>query len=116
MSLILETFPQRPPAVEPPSLASVLTEVAETAAETLELQEVFDRGATAIHQLIPFDNMGVVRILDGQWTVLHATTVPCRDHRDQEAECTEPLPLSSWSPRFRPRPGPIPRLEDAERE
>jgi transcriptional regulator with GAF, ATPase, and Fis domain len=113
MSLILEPFARRPPAVEPPSLASVLTEVAETAAETLELQEVFDRVATAIHQLIPFDNMGVVRILDGQWTVLHATTVPCRDH---EAECTEPLPLSSWSPRFRPRPGPIPHLEDAERE
>ena len=113
MSVLLEHRPQRLPGAGVPSLADVLAEIAETAAETLELQEVFDRVATAVHRLIPFDNMGVVRILEGQWAVLHATTVPCDDH---DAKCTQPEPLASWSPRFRPRPGPMSRIDDAERE
>jgi DNA-binding NtrC family response regulator len=45
-------------AVDPGSLSGVLAEIAETASETLELQEVFDRVATAVRRLIPFDNMG----------------------------------------------------------
>ncbi len=105
--------PSPPPPVQQPSLASVLAEIAETASETLELQEVFERVATSIRRLIPLDNMGVVRILEGRWAVLHATTVPCADHR---AECSEPEPLTSWSPRLRPRSGPIRRVDDAERE
>src|SRR5262245_32096195 len=112
MRAVLEPLPQSLPEADSPSLAGVLAEVAETAAETLELQEVFDRVATAIHRLIPFDNMGVVRILDGR-AVLHATTVPCAG---QDADCTEAEPLSSWSPRFRPRPEPMRRIDDAERE
>lgn len=95
------------------SLAEVLAEIAETAAETLELQDVFDRVAEAIRRLIPFDNMGVVRIVGGDRAVLHATTVPCAQH---QAECFEPEPLDSWSARLRPRPGPIPRVQDAARE
>jgi len=43
------------------SVAHALSEIAETASETLELQEVFDRVATSARQLIPFDNMSVVR-------------------------------------------------------
>ena len=95
------------------ALPELLVELAEIAAETLELQEVFDRVATAIGRLIPFDNMGVIRVLDGRWAVLHATTVPCGHC---EPECSEPRPLTAWSPRFRPRLGPIARLEDAGRE
>jgi transcriptional regulator with GAF, ATPase, and Fis domain len=95
------------------SLAEVLADIAETAAETLELQDVFDRVAEAIRRLIPFDNLGVVRIVGGDRAVLHATTVPCAQH---QAECFEPEPLDSWSPRLRPRPGPIPRVQDAARE
>jgi transcriptional regulator with GAF, ATPase, and Fis domain len=109
MDVMIEPALESPP-VDQASLASVLAEVAETASETLELQEVFERVATSIRRLIPFDNMGVVRILDGQWAVLHATTVPCQEHN---AECTEPEPLTSWSPRLRPRSGPIRRVDDA---
>ena len=90
-------------SVDAESVASVLTEIAEIASETLELQEVFDRVAASVRRLIPFDNMGVVRILDGEHAVLHATTVPCKD----PAVAPSPIPLTSWSPRMRPRPGPI---------
>ncbi len=98
------------------SLTAVLSELADIAAETLELQEVFDRVATAIRRLVPLDNMGVVRILEDQWAVLHATTVPCgcgRNAGEGAGDCCEPEPLASWSPRLRPRPGPIPRVDDA---
>jgi transcriptional regulator with GAF, ATPase, and Fis domain len=96
--------------MDPRTVARVLSEIAEIASETLELQEVFERVATSVRQLIPFENMGVVRIVDGQRAVLHATTVPCKG---REAECTEPTPLTSWSPRFRPQGGPSPRIDDA---
>jgi transcriptional regulator with GAF, ATPase, and Fis domain len=98
----------------PVSLATVLSEVADIAAETLELQEVFERVATSIRQIIPLDSMGVVRILDGQWAVLHAATLPCGN--PECSDCSEPEPLTSWSPRLRPRPGPIPRVDDAALE
>jgi transcriptional regulator with GAF, ATPase, and Fis domain len=96
--------------MDPRSVASVLSEIAETAAETLELQEVFDRVATAVRRLIPVDNMGVVRILAGERAVVHATTIRMEGC---VAACWEPLALTAWSPRVRPQPGPIPRLEDA---
>jgi len=107
-------LPEPPlPAPSPDTLAAVLAEIAETAAETLELQEVFDRVATAVRRLIPLDNMGVVRILDGRFAVLHATTIPCGK---QDSDCSEPTPLTDWSPRLRPRPAAINRIDDAERE
>jgi transcriptional regulator with GAF, ATPase, and Fis domain len=99
--------------MDPRSVARVLSQIAEIASETLELQAVFDRVATSVRELIPFDNMGVVRIVGGDRAVLHATTVPCEDG---EGKCTEPLPLTEWSPRIRPRAGPNPRIDDAERE
>ncbi|MGH9796639.1 MAG: sigma 54-interacting transcriptional regulator [Candidatus Polarisedimenticolia bacterium] len=95
------------------AVVQVLAEIAGTASETPELQEVFTRVATAIRRLIPFDNMGVVRILDGQWAVLHATTKDCGG---PGSGCSEPMPLSSWSPRLRPRPEPVPRIDDAASE
>jgi Nif-specific regulatory protein len=93
------------------SVARVLAKIAETASETLELQEVFGRVASFVRELIPFDNMGVVRIIDGERVVLHATTHPYED----PANCLE-MPLVAWSPRWRPHPGPNPRIEDAEAE
>jgi transcriptional regulator with GAF, ATPase, and Fis domain len=109
MRTVLELKPPPLPEFSPPTLASVLAEIAETASETLELQEVFERVATSIRRLIPLDNMGVVRILGGHSAVLHATTVPCEGG---DSECSQPEPLSSWSPRMRPRPGAIQRLGD----
>ena len=94
----------------------VLSEIAQTASETLELQEVFDRVATSIRELIPCDNMGVVRVIlvrEENWAVLHATTVPSRM---RDPECTQPMPLTSWSPRLRPRPEAIHRIDDAPSE
>jgi transcriptional regulator with GAF, ATPase, and Fis domain len=97
--------------MDPQSVVSVLAEIAETASETLELPDVFNRVAASVRRLVPFENMGVVRILDEKWAVLHATTADCR-----EGNCSEPCPLTSWSPRLRPRPGPIARVDDAEAE
>src|SRR2546428_2332116 len=97
--------------IDAQSVASALSEIAEIASETLELQDVFDRVAAAIRELIPFDNMGVVRILDDERAVLHASTIPC-----QGPVCADPIPLTSWSPRMRPRPGPNPIIEDAQVE
>src|SRR6185295_10805102 len=91
----------------------VLSEIAETASETLELQEVFNRVAASVRRLIPFEHMGVVRIVDGQWAVKHATTLDCSEH---ESACSEPMLLTAWSPRLRPRPGPIARIDDAHEE
>ena len=96
------------PSIDAQLLADVLSEIAETASETLELQDVFDRVATSVRRVIPFDNMGVVRLIDDARAVLHASTVPC-----QGPVCSEPIPLTSWSPRMRPRSGPNPRIEDA---
>jgi transcriptional regulator with GAF, ATPase, and Fis domain len=97
---------------DPQSVARVLTEVAEIASETFELQDVFERVAAVIRRVIPFDHMGVVRILEGQWAVKHATTL----NADECSECSDPVPLSSWSTRLRPRPGPIPRIDDTRVE
>src|SRR5437867_1911608 len=97
--------------IDAQSVAGALSEIAEIASETLELQDVFDRVAAAIRELIPFDNMGVVRILDDDRAVLHASTVPCKG-----PECSDPIPLTSWSPRMRARAGPNPRIENARIE
>jgi transcriptional regulator with GAF, ATPase, and Fis domain len=99
--------------MDPRAVTRMLSEVAETAAETLELQDVFDRVATSVRALIPFDNMGVVRIVDGERAVVHATTVRVEGC---EADCWQPLPLTAWSPRIRPRPEPVPRVGDAAAE
>jgi transcriptional regulator with GAF, ATPase, and Fis domain len=99
--------------MNPQSVVGVLAGIAEAVSETLTLQEVFNRVAAAVRRLIPLDNMGVVRIIDGRYAVLHATTVQCTV---DDAICSGPEPLTSWSPRLRPRPGPIPKIDDAERE
>ena len=61
--------------IDAESVASVLSEVAEIASETLELQQVFGRVANAVRRVIPFDNMGVCRIVDGDHMVLHAAEI-----------------------------------------
>ena len=58
------------------SLASVLIEIAEIASETFELQDVFHRVAAAVRRVIPFDNMGVVRIIEGDWAVMLTHQLP----------------------------------------
>src|SRR5262245_24383772 len=81
------TMGSRPsPPLDQGALSGVLAEIAETAAETLELQEVFELVATAIRRLIPLDHMGVVRILEGQWAVLHAATVSCQEAEEDGEE------------------------------
>ena len=120
-------MPLAAPPLPERSLTAVLSEIAETASETLELQEVFDRIATSVRRVIPFDHMGVVRILDGAWAVKHATTFqggcPAGEAAEsgsprpaEDPSCVTPKPLSNWSPRIRPRAAPIPRIDNAERE
>src|SRR5262245_8651096 len=97
------------------TVAEVLSEVAEIASETLELRDVFPRVAAAVRRVLPFDNMGVVRIVDGERAVLHATTV---EHQSCESceDYSESASLSAWSPRWRPRSGPMVRIDDARAE
>lgn len=104
--------PMTDPSPKAEAVASVLARIAEIASETLELQTVFERVAAAVRELIPFENMGVVRIIDDERAILHASTVPCKT----SVECSGPIALTSWSPRMRPRSGPNPRIEDAETE
>ncbi len=99
--------------MNPQSIATVLTEIARTASETLELQEVFNRVAASVRRLIPFDNIVVIRIVDGQYAVAHATTVDCQV---DDAGCLPLTPLTDWSPRLRPRDGAIARIDDAAAE
>src|SRR5947208_9819254 len=98
-------------SIDAQTVAAVLAEIAEIASETIELREVFPRVATAVRRVIPFDNMGVVRIVDGDRVVLHATTM--EDCCPGE-ECSDPMLLSAWSPRWRPRLGPNIRIDDAK--
>jgi transcriptional regulator with GAF, ATPase, and Fis domain len=99
--------------IDAQTVAAVLSEIAEIASETIELREVFPRVATAVRRVLPFDNMGVVRIVDGDRVVLHAATL---QHGDPNEKCSDPMLLSAWSPRWRPRLGPTFRIDDAKRE
>jgi hypothetical protein len=101
------------PSIDAESVVRVLSEIADISSETLQLQAIFDRVATSVRSIIPFEDMGVVRIVDDERAVLHATTVPIGA---RAFVATEPIPLTAWSPRMRPRPGPIPRVEDARLE
>jgi two-component system NtrC family response regulator len=100
--------------MDTPTTTRVLAEIAATASETLELREVFARVASSIRRIIPLDHMGIVRILPDRRAEVHASTVPCEG--GEEPACQGPEPLESWSPRLRPRPGPVARLDDAREE
>jgi transcriptional regulator with GAF, ATPase, and Fis domain len=99
--------------VGPQTVVGALAEIAETASGTLELQEVFNRVASSVGSVIPFDNMGVVRIIEGRFALNQAATVECCRYGTASGG---PFPLTSWSPRLRPRPGPNPRIDDAQVE
>ena len=98
---------------DPQTVVEVLAEIAESASETLELQDVFSRVAASVGRVISFDHMGVVRIVEGRIAVTQATTVECWRHG---TACVGPVPLTSWSPRLRPRSGPIARIDDTHIE
>jgi len=109
-----------------PTLAAVLAGIAETASETLELSEVFDRIANLVRRVIPFDHMGVVS-LHGENAIPRASTYDDCTAEVWEAhtggggagggkDCMQPCPLSHWSPRMRPRAGPIVRIDHADVE
>jgi len=98
--------------MDPRNVTRVLSEIADTTSETLELHEVFCRVAAPVRKLIPFDDMAVVCIVDGDRVVLYATADPGPSPEGKPVEA----PLTAWSPRWRPRPGPFPRIEDARAE
>ena len=114
MEALVDRSPEEIPSA-PPTLSGVLAEIAEIASQTLDLQEVFHRVANAVRQIVPFDHMGVVRILDGERAVVHATTI-CPE-RTADGRCVterwEPIPLDGWSPRIRPRQGSMEPIADA---
>jgi transcriptional regulator with GAF, ATPase, and Fis domain len=99
-------------SMEPRTVASVLSEIADIASETLELHDVLDRVANSVRRLIPFNYMTVVSIVDGERVVLHASTSP---QHDPGKKCLE-IPLTAWSPRWRPQAVPYSKIEDARAE
>jgi two-component system NtrC family response regulator len=101
------------PSSDSPSLAAVLSEIAEIASETLDLRDVLGRIGCCARRVIPFDNMAVVRMLDGERAVLHASTA---EHADPHPKCFDPMSLTAWSPRWRPRAGAMRKLDDARSE
>ena len=99
------------------SVASVLSEVAGSASETLQLQDVIGRIALSTRRIIPLDNMAVIRILDGEWAIKHAVSFQTDQGRvnvpyPEDPACRQPMRLTSWSPRMRPRAGLIRRIDD----
>jgi len=112
------------PSFEQDTVAGVLSEIAETASETLELQEVFGRIAIAVRRVIPLDGMGVIRINNssvvredtsfGVWAAWKNGALDSGGSQSADPDdCMQPCSLSMWSPRLRPRPGPIQRIDDA---
>src|SRR5262245_50791954 len=98
--------------MDPRIVAKVLSDIAQTASETLELQDVFERVAGCVRELIPFDHMGVIRVVDGDHAVLHASTF-----FSDEKECVgKPCAFTEFSPRVRPEPRAKPRINDAREE
>ncbi|HEY3174195.1 MAG TPA: sigma 54-interacting transcriptional regulator [Candidatus Polarisedimenticolia bacterium] len=94
-------------------VARVLADIARTASETFELDEIFDRVAASARELIPFNDMGVCRILEDGSVMRHASTAGTGC---SEETYNQPLPLTEWSPRIRPSLEPIPRVSDARDE
>src|SRR5437867_2111832 len=97
------------PSIDDRTVAGVLSEIAEIASETLELQDVFDRVAAAVRRVIPSDYIGVIRITESGGVIPHATS---KTQRNCKPISAEPVPLTWWSPRIRPRAGAIPRVDD----
>jgi transcriptional regulator with GAF, ATPase, and Fis domain len=91
---------------------AVLSEIARISSETIELPLVFARVTASLRKLIPFGHAAVVRIIDGDRAVLYAGGKVGYDSVSEGPQ----RPLSDWSPRWRPRVGPVPRVDDAERE
>jgi Nif-specific regulatory protein len=106
--------PERQESIDAHSIAPVLAEIAGIASETLELQDVLGRMAMSLRKLIPFDNMGVVRIVDDDHAVIHASTFR-HEHYSIESAAPMSFPLDAWSPRMRPRPSSN-RFDDAQIE
>src|SRR5215813_3304137 len=114
--------------IDAQTVASILTEIAETASETLELQDVFGRIAASVRRAIPLDHMGVVRIVNGAAIKQASTFGTWAAWKDGQMEaspepepgcsaaCMHPCSLDIWSPRIRPQPGPIPRVNDTRAE
>jgi len=98
-------------SIQPDSVSRVLAEIADIVSETIELDEVFDRVAASVRTLIPFDNMSVVRIVDGERAILQAVSKPQLGRDGGSCE----MPLAAWSPRWRPHAGSY-RIEDAQAE
>ena len=69
-------------------VAEVFAEIADVASETPSSRKCLDRVATSMRRIIPFDNMGVVRIVDDEHAVLHASTL---SHK-KAVEHAEPIP------------------------
>ena len=95
-------------------LASVLSEIADLA-RGLDLAHGFHRVAVSVRGVIPFETMTVVHLADGERVAVHAATA---FETNPDGEPFTLVPLTDWSPRWRPRSGPCPRiaLDSVERD
>jgi len=111
MDRLLGSEAHAEPALDSATLASVLGEIAETVAATLELQEVIEQVAHSMRRVIPLDVLGVIRAVGKERWALHAAAF-----EPYETRPSPPLFLADWSPRVRPGPLPLAPVDDAQVE
>jgi transcriptional regulator with GAF, ATPase, and Fis domain len=95
------------------ALLDALCRIARMVAESLDLQEVFERVAEATRPVLPFERMGVIRIEGPDTARLYAIT--SGDGAGPVVEIGSPVPRGGVSGRLWPRPatqpqgqGPVP--------
>src|SRR5262245_18003660 len=99
----METSRKAVGSVDDNSVAGVLSEIVDITSEALALPEIIGRVACSLRKLIVFQDMSVIRIVDGERACLYGP--------DRRAE----VALSCWSPKWRPRSSPF-RIGEARTE
>jgi transcriptional regulator with GAF, ATPase, and Fis domain len=91
---------------------AALSRIARIVSRTLELKEVFSQVADVAREIIPFDTMGVCRIVGGNAARLYAISGEMAE-RSACQEDNEEIPFDEFSPAMRPGPIETSRMDDA---
>ena len=88
-----------------------LSRIARIVSETLELREVFAQVAATAGEVLPFETMGVCRVVAPETFKLYAVA-----GHDKDVDSNDVVRFEDFSPSMRPRPGETVRFDDAERQ
>ncbi|HKQ97482.1 MAG TPA: sigma 54-interacting transcriptional regulator [Candidatus Polarisedimenticolia bacterium] len=100
-----------PAAADSDPFPGALSRIARIVSSTLELKEVFAQVAETAGEVLPFETMGVCRVVAPDTLKLYAVA---GQEIDNDPECT--VRFEDFSPGFRPRPFESLRMNDAEHE